>query len=480
MDFKRLPSNSEKLLLEIISSDNPIEMLSSRFEGISNKDDDILRGIIRELCQEGYVSIKWADNVPYFVAINNSARTYEEQMNKDRMESSVDKQSQVIFISHRSTDKNVADAVFDFFVGTGIPREMIFCSSLPGNDVKHKISDEVKNAIKNSCLNIAILSNDYYKSAYCLNEAGILWFQDTPVIPIALPEIKPESMIGFLNSDYKIRRLDDADDIAFIYDTVCDAGNLTRQKISIVTAESHKIAEKYTLIVSAKASTFPKTICKISDVTTDDERIILYYLISKQVRKVSKVSINAWLQENEIYDVNIDNAFDLLSTLGSGTASDDTLELGAEIFRKYSAKQKELCEELLPYLNAHIKLGIDTFKKMWKDDNIDDSVKLFVAYIVDEKMKDFGDRWMQNGQIEDIKQWEEKYSIESILSSDYGKCLSIFIQNNLVYASEWTGYGNARAYTLCKSLKEFLFTVPNQLGQELQGIKDKYHFELPF
>lgn len=63
--------------------------------------------------------------------------------------------------------------------------------------IEQKISVEVKNTMKNSCVNIAILSNEYYQSAYCLNEAGIIWFQDVPAIPIALPEIEPSNMIGF-------------------------------------------------------------------------------------------------------------------------------------------------------------------------------------------------------------------------------------------------------------------------------------------
>ena len=63
----------------------------------------------------------------------------------------------IIFISHRSTDKDIADMLVDFFVGTGIPKEAVFCSSLPGNDINERISGEVKAALKNSAVNIAIL-----------------------------------------------------------------------------------------------------------------------------------------------------------------------------------------------------------------------------------------------------------------------------------------------------------------------------------
>ncbi len=80
----------------------------------------------------------------------------------------------VIFISHRSTDKEVADMIVYFFSATEISRDKIFCCSLSGNDINEKISDEVKTALKNSAINISILSYDYYQSAYCLNEVGAL------------------------------------------------------------------------------------------------------------------------------------------------------------------------------------------------------------------------------------------------------------------------------------------------------------------
>ena len=83
----------------------------------------------------------------------------------------------IIFISHRTTDKAVADMLVDFFSGTGIRKSVVFCSSLPGNDVDEKISGEVKRALKNSVINIAILSRDYYQSAYCLKDCH------TPTFP---------------------------------------------------------------------------------------------------------------------------------------------------------------------------------------------------------------------------------------------------------------------------------------------------------
>ena len=47
---------------------------------LTNSEDAELRSIIRELREEGFINVRWADNVPYFVIINNSARTYNERL----------------------------------------------------------------------------------------------------------------------------------------------------------------------------------------------------------------------------------------------------------------------------------------------------------------------------------------------------------------------------------------------------------------
>ena len=51
-------------------------------------------------------------------------------------------------------------------------------------------------------------------------------------------------------------------------------------------------------------------------------------------------------------------------------------------------------------------------------------------------------------------------------------CLEFLVQNNLVYESDWTSYGNPREYSLCPSLQEFLFNCPAEIAEKLQKIKD--------
>ena len=163
-----------------------------------------------------------------------------------------------IFISHRTCDKKVADMLCDYFVALGINSEAVFCSSLPGNDVKEKISVEVKEALKESALNVAILSKAYYESAYCLNEAGILWYNDTKVLVIGLDDIQHSDMIGFLNDDYKIRRLDNSTDVAHIADMLQELELIPKQKIETIWVKAQKLMQAYKEYKSSPQESFSK------------------------------------------------------------------------------------------------------------------------------------------------------------------------------------------------------------------------------
>lgn len=489
MTFQRLPTNSEKLLLEVVNAEKPVQLLCELFEGAAPKEDAELRGIIRELCQEGYMNVKWASHRPYIVTLNNSARTYGEQLAEYEAQKVVchlqeKKVNPIIFISHRSTDKVIANMIVDFFTGTGIPRDKVFCSSLPGNDINEKISAEVKTALKCSVVNIAILSHDYYQSAYCLNEAGVLWYEDVPVIPIALPEISSNNMFGFLNSEYKLRRLDSDTDISYIYDTVSEAVSAPRTKVGIITQENNKLRTRYTEYINIRPPSLSTpvavTATSFDEITTDDERVVLYYMLHKNVRKASKTTIREWLNKSEIYGIDIDNAFDLLSSLEGGTIAGEALELGINVFRKYSATTAVLLPKLKEYVDQHTKLASDTFGAIWESGSLDSTLVLFIAYIVDERMHTFGNRWMADSQIQSIKQWEQKNLLDSTLSNNYGSCLEFFVQNDLMFESSWTSYGNPREYSLCTSLQELLFQHPLPYLDELAKCKQSHEYILPF
>jgi len=386
-----------------------------------------------------------------------------------------------VFISHRSVDIEVANMVFDFLVKTGISRDSIFCSSLPGNDVNEKISAEIKASIRTSKINIAILSREYYKSAYCQNEAGIFWFCDNvPVIPIALPEITTANMYGFLDKEYKVRRLNSDTDISFIYDAVSDAIASKKCKACIIMAETSKLKQQYENYLS-KRPTNSESINFEDEykVTADDEGIVLYYILTKKIRKVNKEDIISWMIDEELHDVNVDNAFDLLSSIENSKYSNNVFELDVNFFRRFIKKCNDWISSFSGYVENHRILSKDVFISMWTSKMFDDAGILFICYIIDERITTFGDRWMAEPQVEDIKEWESKHDLDTTLSLNYGSCLSLFIEKRFVFESDWTSYGNPRAYSLCKSLTEFLFNHNFEDSDELRETKLK-HLNLPF
>lgn len=68
VEFVKLPTNSKKLLDEIVRAENPTQLLSNRFDRASGREDEELHSLIKESCQEGYISIPmWANNRPYML-----------------------------------------------------------------------------------------------------------------------------------------------------------------------------------------------------------------------------------------------------------------------------------------------------------------------------------------------------------------------------------------------------------------------------
>ncbi len=382
----------------------------------------------------------------------------------------------VIFISHRSIDKAIADALLDFLVGTGIPKEAVFCSSLPGNDVREKISGEVRESMKNSCINIAILSRDYYSSTYCLNEAGVIWFCDNiPSIMIALPEITDSDMQGFLNNDYKLRRLDNEDDIAHIHDAVAEAVKIQTEKFEVILREARKLKGRYLSIIDGRENSplvsTPETV-DLTEITTDDERIVLYCLLEKNVRKISTYDVSLWVNENEIDDINIDNAFDLLTSSGFGKEYQGRFEIGIETFRHFSSIRNDYLKKLSPFLDKHKYPRIMEFINLWNSGKTDDYLKLFCAFICDERISrlEITQKFHKK-----ISQWEANNELDSTLERNYHKCVNEFSEYGFAYDNR-----NFSQLILFPSVKELLFNPPQKYAAEFARVKDKYKVELPF
>ena len=207
---------------------------------------------------------------------------------------------------------------------------------------------------------------------------------------------------------------------------------------------------------------------------------MLYYIISAKTRKITKLTFSNWLIQNELYGIRVDNAFDLLSSIGSGKMEDEELILDMGLFRRCTTNTEKLIEELKPIYDHYQKLSSVKFITMWDNGVLKDEDKLFVAYIIQNRTSSFGTRWMEKGQIEDIRQWEMNNSIDGSLSSTYTACLNLFVENDLVYPSSWTSYDNVREYTLCSSLREMILSGRFEYYDELIEVMETHKETLPF
>lgn len=380
-----------------------------------------------------------------------------------------------IFISHNTLDKTVADILVDFLIAVGIPRNEIFCSSLPGNNVKENITTEIRESLDSSNIYFCILSSSYYQSAYCQNEAGIIWYKQAATIIIGLPEITIDNMQGFINKDYMIRRLNNSDDIYAIIDDVLRNLCLPYTSHQVINSEAVKLIRKYNdFLTNRRIETTenkPANNIDLANISTDDEKIILYYMIAKGLRKALKKDIIYWLQKKEIFNVDIDNGFDLLKFIGNSKYENDTFELDITYFRKFSNQKDEIKNVLRPIVLNHYEKVSNKFENLWQRNVFSDEMKLFILYIIEKKISKLGNRWKADYEINSLSEWVNDNSIPVSVANNYGVYLNLLITNNLVYESEWTSYGNPREYTLYNSLQEFLFSESFPYYPELQELK---------
>ena len=80
MEFKKLPTNSRKLLGKIISSESPEAYIRKIVMEASPEDRDKIIAVLDELRANEYIKVEGSYLDPQKVVISNLARTYEERM----------------------------------------------------------------------------------------------------------------------------------------------------------------------------------------------------------------------------------------------------------------------------------------------------------------------------------------------------------------------------------------------------------------
>lgn len=196
-----------------------------------------------------------------------------------------------------------------------------------------------------------------------------------------------------------------------------------------------------------------------SDIVTDDEKIVLFYILSNETCSISETDVETWLLNEEIQNVNVRNGFRLLADISQGEYEEHQLEFGMKSFRTIMKDKDRLLKLLSIIVETHRSISKEIFDGLWENDIFNDAEKVFSAYLSEKQVNSLGDRWMANQQIRDIADWEKKHLLKPIVSNSYPELLKEFIENRLLYPSGWTSYGNPREFSLHKSLRLYLHST---------------------
>ena len=402
----------------------------------------------------------------------------------------------VLFISHRSTDKEFADIFTDFLLRCGIKSDHIFCSSLPGNDVKIDIPVEIKRNLQMSVVNVVLLSADYYKSTYCANEAGIIWYLDVPKIIIALPEINENIMEGFLNSDNKIRRLDIQYDILAISDIISPLFSDFIIPVTKLSSNASKLVEAYKTALQTRVAFVPKEnqprTNSLEDSILEDnfiaeELVALRYLYDTKT-DIFKQDESTFLEWVMIHGIQITSSIDIseyladagiASKIRSEWESTFSVQLSNDVYRNLM----KLSKKALDFMDKSIlSLKINQNSTQTPVNNMDqliingftDNEMLFIKYALGSERVKFMCGWQFDQEIQRIQAWEDVNSIERVLSKNYGPTLDRLLMRKIIRISQLTSNNNPKEYELTDQSFMLLSNLSSSSKIKLDGIVEKY------
>lgn len=111
---------------------------------------------------------------------------------------------QKLFISHSSKDVAIAKAFVDLMYSIGIRAEQITCSSVAATQIptSENLKEYLKALYDNDELYVVyLLSQNYYASAFCLNEMGATWVKGTDYFYFLLPGFPAEDIRGVIDGN---------------------------------------------------------------------------------------------------------------------------------------------------------------------------------------------------------------------------------------------------------------------------------------
>lgn len=124
-----------------------------------------------------------------------------------------------IFISHSSKDRKLAEIWCEFLqIGMGVPREDIFCSSLnraiaTGEDFIRTIKEHMDGCQ----MVIALITEEYLSSKFCLMELGAAWMLNSNLCPLLGGNVDYSNLDNTPLKSIQMRKILSEEDICDIY-----------------------------------------------------------------------------------------------------------------------------------------------------------------------------------------------------------------------------------------------------------------------
>lgn len=176
---------------------------------------------------------------------------------KNSMESN--RKSPMVFISHSSKDKEAASNIVQLVKNMGLKKEQIFCSSIPGYDIKLNggIIETLRELfLKNDLYVLFVHSDDYYQSPISLNEMGAAWALKTNFCSILLPNFPFSAMKGVVNANTISIKMDHSRDevkhkLNQLYDDLSKVFNITRENGILWENSRNEFIDKINALQSA-------------------------------------------------------------------------------------------------------------------------------------------------------------------------------------------------------------------------------------
>ncbi|WP_075333721.1 TIR domain-containing protein [Pseudonocardia sp. Ae717_Ps2] len=159
-----------------------------------------------------------------------------------------------VFVSHASVDAKLAQLFVDTLVLGGISHDQVFYSSQrgtgisPGADVRGSLRENLSS----SSVVVALISEAFLSSPYCLMELGGAWVTEKPTCPVIVPPLGQNEVVRKIGN-IQYLTLGDSEDVdklfADLSDQIREHASIS-VKMSNLTRAVGDFKAKYSEIIS--------------------------------------------------------------------------------------------------------------------------------------------------------------------------------------------------------------------------------------